>query len=185
MSTEEPIKGRLLIAEPFLKDPNFMRTVILLCEVAPKGSFGFVLNKPANASLGELVAGLEHLSMPVFYGGPVQENTLHFLHTHPELISGGLHIIDNVYWGGDFAVATELITSGKISIDGIRFYLGYSGWTANQLQDELKEISWVVSPAKSTLIFHQDIQLLWKDALWALGGDYKLLVNAPIDPQLN
>ena len=82
MFTLKPAKGRLLIAEPFLKDPNFIRSVILLCEVQKAGCFGFVINKLADSTLGDLVTGLEHLSVPVYYGGPVQDTTIHFLHTY-------------------------------------------------------------------------------------------------------
>lgn len=185
MITIKPAKGRLLIAEPFLKDPNFIRSVILLCEFQKAGCLGFVLNKLADSTLGDLVSGLEHLSVPVYYGGPVDITTIHFLHIYPELIQGGFPITENIYWGGDFETATSLITSGKISTEGIRFYLGYSGWEENQLQDELKEGSWVVSKSKSEIIFLPETDLMWKEALLAMGGDYGLLINAPIDPQLN
>jgi putative transcriptional regulator len=185
MFTIKPAKGRLLIAEPFLKDPNFIRSVILLCEVQKAGCFGFVINKLADSTLGDLVTGLEHLSVPVYYGGPVQDTTIHFLHTYPEFIKGGFPITENVYWGGDFEIATALITSGEISTEGIRFYLGYSGWEENQLQDELKEGSWVVSKSNKDIIFLPEVEKMWKEAMMGMGGDYKLLVNAPIDPQLN
>jgi putative transcriptional regulator len=72
--------GALLIADPFLKDPNFMRTVVFLCEHQDEGSFGFVLNRPMEVTVGELVPALEGNALPVFHGGPVQMDSIHFLH---------------------------------------------------------------------------------------------------------
>ncbi|HEX3023718.1 MAG TPA: YqgE/AlgH family protein, partial [Chitinophagaceae bacterium] len=91
--------GVLLISDPFLKDPNFLRTVVVLCDHQYEGSFGFVLNKLYEQKIGELVPDLEGIDFPVYYGGPVQTNTLHFLHQRPELIDGGVLVTDNVYWG--------------------------------------------------------------------------------------
>src|ERR1022692_3446297 len=97
-----PAKGILLIANPFLKDPNFSRTVIFLCDHTEEGSFGFVLNKKFPKTLGELVPDINANSFPVFMGGPVQKDTLHFLHQYPELISGGEKVMEKVYWGGNY-----------------------------------------------------------------------------------
>src|SRR3954469_14533373 len=138
-----PGPGILLIADPFLKDPNFMRTVIFLCEHQNEGSFGFVLNRPYEYTLDELVSGAEGMKLPVFSGGPVQMDTIHFLHQYPDLIPGGFEVINGVYWGGDFETAIELIKDGKIDTDHIRFYVGYSGWGEGQLNDELQEKTWL------------------------------------------
>ena len=87
---DSPAPGILLIADPFLKDPNFMRTVVFLCEHQDEGSFGFVLNKNYEYTLDELVSGLEDLrKIPVYLGGPVQMDTIHFLHQYPDKIGGG------------------------------------------------------------------------------------------------
>jgi putative transcriptional regulator len=183
---ESPAPGILLIADPFLKDPNFMRTVVFLCEHQDEGSFGFVLNKNYEYTLDELVSGLDDLKkIPVYLGGPVQMDTIHFLHQYPEKISGGYEIIDGVFWGGNFETAIELIRSGEIDIGKIRFYIGYSGWGSGQLADELKEKSWLTVPANRRLVFHKKPSEIWKDALRDLGGEYEMMVNFPIDPQLN
>jgi putative transcriptional regulator len=183
---ESPAPGILLIADPFLKDPNFMRTVVFLCEHQDEGSFGFVLNKNYEYTLDELVSGLEDLSkIPVYLGGPVQMDTIHFLHQYPDKISGGYEIIDGVFWGGNFETAIELIRSGEIDTTKIRFYIGYSGWGSGQLDDELKEKSWLTVPASRKLVFHKQPDEIWKEALRHLGGEYEMMVNFPIDPQLN
>jgi len=181
-----PTKGTLLIAEPFLKDPNFSRTVILLCEHKEEGSFGFVLNRFSENNLAELMPeqafGLE---LPVFCGGPVQQETLHFLHQHPEKIPGGLAIGDGVYWGGDFGVAVQQLRSGSINEKEIRFFIGYSGWSGGQLENELQENSWITVKAKRNLIFDHHPNEIWKQSLLYLGGKYEIMINFPIDPALN
>lgn len=182
---ESPAPGILLIADPFLKDPNFMRTVVFLCEHQDEGSFGFVLNKNYDYSLNELVSGLDDLKLPVYLGGPVQMDTIHFLHQYPEKIMGGYKIIDGVYWGGNFETAIELIRSGEVDPARIRFYIGYSGWGSGQLADELKEKSWLTVQANRKIIFHKDPEEIWKEALRHLGGEYEIMINFPIDPQLN
>lgn len=182
---EKPAAGILLIADPFLKDPNFMRSVVFLCEHQEEGSFGFVLNKNYDYSLSELVNGLDDLQIPVYYGGPVQMDTIHFLHQYPDKISGGYEIVDGVFWGGDFEKAISLIRDGVINTNKIRFYIGYSGWSGGQLADELKEKSWLSVKANRSLIFHKKPEEIWKDALRHLGGDYEMMVNFPTDPQLN
>jgi putative transcriptional regulator len=183
MNLLEP--GVLLIADPFLKDPNFMRTVVFLCEHQEEGSFGFVLNRSYEYALNELVSGLDDLKIPVFYGGPVQIDTIHFLHQYPELIPGGYEIRDGIFWGGDFETAINLIRSKQIDPNRIRFYIGYSGWGSGQLNDELKEKSWLTVPANRKIIFHKQTDEIWKDSLRLLGGEYEMMINFPIDPQLN
>lgn len=180
-----PGPGTLLIAEPFLKDPNFMRTVVFLCDHQEEGSFGFVINRNFGHTLDELMNDLEEFKIPVFYGGPVQMDTIHFLHQYPALIPGSYEVQDGIYWGGDFETAIALIRDGSIDMNKIRFYIGYSGWGNGQLNDELKEKSWLIAPATRKLVFHQHIEQIWKDSLRHLGGDYEMLANFPTDPQLN
>ncbi|MGN6418932.1 MAG: YqgE/AlgH family protein [Pseudobacter sp.] len=180
-----PGPGTLLIAEPFLKDPNFMRTVVFLCDHQEEGSFGFVINKTFNHTLDELMNDLEELKLPVFYGGPVQMDTIHFLHQYPDLIPGSFQVMDGIYWGGDFETAISLIKEGSLDLTRIRFYIGYSGWGNGQLADELKEKSWLTAQATRKLVFHKNIDEIWKDSLKELGGDYEMMANFPIDPQLN
>jgi putative transcriptional regulator len=182
---QTPAPGILLIADPFLKDPNFMRTVVFLCEHQNEGSFGFVLNKQHDQYLDELMPDLEGVHLPVYYGGPVQKDTIHFLHTVPDLIPGGYEIIDGVYWGGDFETASNLLKNEVFDSTKIRFFLGYSGWSEAQLNNEVKEKSWLTVEATRKLVFHKKHDEIWKASLRHLGGDYEMMVNYPIDPQLN
>ncbi len=177
--------GKILIADPFLKDPNFMRSVVIVCEHQDTGSFGFVLNKSYEQVLGDLIVDLEGSTFPVYYGGPVQLDTIHFLHQCPHLISGGFEISEGIFWGGEFDEVAELIKEGRITEGDIRFFIGYSGWGEGQLEEEMKQKSWITSKATPILIFPSDANNVWKDALKQLGGEYELMTNYPIDPQLN
>lgn len=177
--------GILLIAEPFLKDPNFMRTVILLCEHDENGSVGFVLNKNLKHTLDELLPEMEGTQIPVFVGGPVESDRLHFIHSCPNEIPGGLKIAEHIYWGGDFEIAKSLLLNRQIDVLNIRFFVGYSGWASNQLNEELKGKSWITAQANSKLVFHKKTDDVWKDSLKQLGEAYSMMVNFPTDPQLN
>jgi putative transcriptional regulator len=181
----DPGPGVLLIADPFLKDPNFLRTVVLLCEHNEEGSFGFVLNRQYENTLDELIPELEDHKIPVYYGGPVQQDTIHFVHQYPEDIPGGVEIMTGIWWGGDFESVVDMLKKGTIEHDKIRFYIGYSGWSEGQLEEEMKEKTWLTVQANRALIFLADYAEVWKLSIKELGGEYEAIVNYPIDPQLN
>lgn len=181
----EPAAGILLIADPFLKDPNFLRTVVLLCEHKEQGSFGFVLNKQIEQTLDELITDLEGFNLPVYYGGPVQMNTIHFLHQYPDLIPESVKVSKDIYWGGNFETVTALIKNNSIDRTKIKFFIGYSGWGDGQLTGELEEKSWLTVSANHKLVFNTGHHEIWKGSLQALGGEYEMMINFPIDPQLN
>jgi putative transcriptional regulator len=181
----EPSAGILLISDPFLKDPNFMRTVVFLCEHQNHGSFGFVLNRKYENTLDELIPDLEGFKFPLYYGGPVQMDTIHFLHEYKTEIPGGQEVMPGIYWGGDFEKVVEMIKTNEMDPEKIRFYIGYSGWSEGQLNDELTEKSWLTVKANPDLVFHTDHKEVWKESLKQLGGKYEMMINFPIDPQLN
>jgi len=181
-----PANGILLIAEPFLKDPNFIRTVTLICKFdAVEGAFGFVINKPGHQQLGELLPEMTDFDLPIFIGGPVQMDTLHFLHQSPEHFPEAPEITSGVYWGGDFELLKSLIKSGEIKTAGVRFFLGYSGWDAGQLEEEIEEKSWLTVASNPSIVFNTAADDIWKLSLKLLGGKYEMMINFPTDPQLN
>jgi putative transcriptional regulator len=181
----EPTNGAILISDPFLRDPNFIRTVVFLCEHSTTGSIGFVLNRPYEQTLDEFVPELEGFMVPVYYGGPVQPDTLHILHCIPERIPGGQEVLNGVYWGGDFQMIIGMIKQGNLEPDKIRFFLGYSGWSDGQLEDEIKEKSWLTTMGNQYLVFHPDAGEVWRDAIHELDDKYHPIAHYPIDPQLN
>lgn len=162
-----------------------MRTVVFLCEHREEGSFGFVLNKTHDQELGDLIKDAEGIRFPVYEGGPVQKDTLHFLHQCPDRIPGGIEVTDGIFWGGDFENVLALLKEKKLGKKDIRFFLGYSGWSEGQLDGELKEKSWITRGASKPLVFNLDTKETWKAALDELGGEYSQMINYPIDPQLN
>ncbi|WP_247651880.1 YqgE/AlgH family protein [Chitinophaga eiseniae] len=177
--------GILLIADPFLKDPNFARTVVLLCEHEEKGSFGFVINKLFNQSLDDLVPEVLINNIPVYYGGPVQMDTIHFIHRQPDLIAGGLEILPGIYWGGRFDEVVTALNKGLLEPKQIKFFIGYSGWTEGQLEEEVKEKSWILSQPDAALVFESREQQIWQQSLKNLGSAFAMMANYPIDPSLN
>lgn len=180
----EPAAGKLLIAEPFLRDGNFSRTVIFLCEHADDGSVGFVLNQDTDLKLGDILVELSSSNEPIFQGGPVQNDTLHMLHQMPELLDGK-QIIDNIYWGGSFDALQETIMMHKYEPNTLKLFLGYAGWAAGQLNAEMAEGSWLVVDATPEIVFNTAPDEIWRKAISLLGDDYRYLAQMPIDPQLN
>lgn len=179
-------KGINLIAEPFLADPSFARTVVLLCAFEEaEGCFGFVINRATDKTLKDLKIGLTDFAWPIFEGGPVQKDTLHYLHQYPEFFPDAVEVTEGLFWGGDFDLLIELIIEGKIERHKIKFFLGYSGWDAEQLEEELKQHSWIISPGTCKLSLQVKANDIWKQSLIDLGGKYKAFANFPTDPQLN
>ena len=132
-------KGILLLSDPFLKDPNFIRTAVLICDHNEEGDIGFILNKKTDQILGDVVEIADGLTLPVFEGGPVEQQTLHFIHRRPDIITEGIEISTGIYWGGDFDVAIAALHNKEITDSQIRFFIGYSGWSSGQLQEEVEE----------------------------------------------
>lgn len=182
----KPNKGTLLIAEPSLTgDVSFNRSVVLLAEHNDEGSVGFILNKPLDYDISDLIAEIE-VPFQVFNGGPVEQDNLYFIHKVPHLITNSVEISDGIYWGGDFERTIELINQRAITQKDIRFFLGYSGWASLQLDQELSSRSWiVVANQYESDIIEKSTQAFWKEKMMELGGDYLLWSNAPENPSLN
>lgn len=178
-------KGCLLIAKPFLGDPNFERGVILLCEYNSQGSFGFVLNQVTELFLGDVLDETIYQDIPLHVGGPVEKNTLHFIHRRPDLINGGEEIMNGVFWGGDFEQVKTLLNINTLNSDDVRFFIGYSGWSGGQLDGELSQDSWIVSQTTSDFLFTTPPGSFWREVLRNMGGEYRSIANYPIDPRLN
>ncbi|NJM26873.1 MAG: YqgE/AlgH family protein [Bacteroidia bacterium] len=178
-------KGRLLISEPFSADPNFVRSVVLLCDHNESGSFGFVLNKPSLVRVNEVLDRIHNLSEIVYVGGPVQQDTLHFIHTL-ETIDNPVAVCQGIYWGGTLDSLTLMDTTAKISDNEIRFFLGYCGWGPGQLEAELEDDAWIVCDfVTERFLFQTDPQDMWKVALDNMGGRFSVYANYPTDPRLN
>ena len=185
-SVIKPQSGSVLISEPFLGDPNFERAVILLCNHDEnEGTFGLVLNRLSNLKLSDVVDIYnDTFDVTLGVGGPVQYNTLHYIHKLPNLPQA-VKLSDDLYWGGDFEMLRTMIGAGIISTSDIKFFLGYSGWTAGQLQEEIDKNVWIVNNDAANKLFNLEVDTLWRSILRDMGGKYKVLSNYPVDPRLN
>ncbi|HBC03596.1 MAG TPA: YqgE/AlgH family protein [Aequorivita sp.] len=186
MTTLKPAKGLLLVAEPsIIGDVSFNRSVVLLAEYNESGSVGFILNKPLQYKLRDFVPEINS-KLPVFNGGPVEQDNLYFIHCIPEIIPDSIEISNGIYWGGDFSAIIDLLKDDKLNKNQIRFFLGYSGWESEQLEQELEVNSWVVVPNNynNSIIGKTNINF-WKEKMIEFGGDYILWSNAPENPSFN
>lgn len=180
-----PAKGKVLISEPFLQDNYFKRSIVLLTEYSSEGAVGFVLNKPIDLNANDVIKDFPKTDALISLGGPVNTNTLHYLHTLGDIVPKSVKVLENIYWGGDFEVIKKLIESGNISREQVRFFLGYSGWHANQLDDELAENAWVVSELEPQEIMAPISKHFWKTTLKKMGKKYEMWANFPENPQMN
>lgn len=174
------LTGQLLVAEPALLDPNFRRTVVLVCDHDEDGAFGLVLNRPTEHKLSDALEESFSFETELWQGGPVQLDTLHFLHTHGAAIDGATEVLDGVFWGGSF----ESLVAQAGTEPPARFFAGYAGWSAGQLDEELEAGGWLVHPATARTVLDPDATL-WRRILRSLGGEYALLANFPDNPRMN
>ncbi|MEL6813139.1 MAG: YqgE/AlgH family protein [Bacteroidota bacterium] len=186
MISLKPTKGVLLVAEPsIIGDVSFNRSVVLLAEHNENGSVGFILNKPLEYCLKDFLPEVNS-SLRVYNGGPVEQDNLYFIHKVPELIPNSIEISSGIYWGGDFNTILDMLQNNTLKEDQIQFFLGYSGWSSEQLDDELEESSWVVTEndAENSII-GRCCEGFWKKKMIEFGGDYLIWSNAPENPNFN
>ena len=179
--------GSILLSEPFMWDENFKRTIILVCRHhSVEGTSGLILNKPVQLELEDLLESFpKGFAGKLYLGGPVGTDLIQILHTVGDKLTGSQKLCDGVYWGGDFNQLKKLIRQGEITNRHIRFYIGYSGWDAKQLQDELKDNSWIISSARHGYIFDDEPDSLWRKIMNDLGGLYQTMASYPENPNLN
>lgn len=180
-----PNKGNILLAHPFLTDPNFHRSMILITEHNSQSTTGFILNKTLKVKIHQAITDFPEFESDLFFGGPVEMGILHYLHCRGDRIENAFEVMDGVYWGGDYESVKSSIQNKEITPDEIIFLLGYSGWSYMQLDAEIKQNSWIVTSSNKDEIFLLDKKQLWKNILLDMGGKYSLLAHAPDNPELN
>lgn len=122
---------------------------------------------------------------PLAFGGPVQQETLHFLHRYAEAVPESVKVLPGVRWGGTYDNVEALVQSEGPSPESIRFFLGYTGWSPGQLQKEVNQEGWIVTEARAKWVFETTAESLWSTVMRALGGEYALLSTFPDDPRMN
>ncbi len=181
----KPRKGRVLLSEPLMGDYYFGRSVVLLAEHNEEGSFGLIVNKTVDTKFNEILPDFPEFDSQLFLGGPVETNRLFILHTLGDKISDSIEIIKGLYWGGNLDDIKEMISLNLVNSKNIRFFIGYSGWSAGQLENELKRNSWVITRATSEKIFTKSPENLWDDLVKKLVDDYRYWKKLPKNPMYN
>ncbi|MBT8191054.1 MAG: YqgE/AlgH family protein [Bacteroidia bacterium] len=187
MSKKNLSSGKILIAEPFMMDPNFKRSVICLCEHSnAEGSLGFILNKPINIKLNDLIKDIPtEEEFKVYYGGPVATNTIHYLHNVGDILEESVPIKPGLFWGGDYEKLKFFIETGLVKPNNIRFYIGYSGWSPGQLEDEMQYGSWVPGELFPNYVFKTKSSRLWTQSMENKGNTYAVIAQMPKGISLN
>ncbi len=183
-STTPLTNGSFLIAEPYLGDTNFERSVVIVCEHNSEGTFGLVLNQTTALTLSDVIEDV-YADYPLFVGGPVGQNTLHYLHRRPDLIDGSIRLGEGLYWSGNFEQVKQAVNIGTMPEKDIRFFVGYSGWGEGQLDDELDEKAWIVTRSNARFLFDTPVDEFWRGILKSMGGEFKAIAHYPLDPRLN
>jgi putative transcriptional regulator len=180
--------GDFLIATPAMRDANFHRTVILICDHDQQGTFGLVLNRstgiPIEKVFEQLDPGIAE-TCSFFFGGPVdQERVFAVRRGVPDEVPGD-EVGNGMFLPKDLAESVEQICSGDELLKQYRFFVGYSGWGAGQLEQELQDQSWITVSGIEDLIFDTEPDQLWSQALRSLGGEHTLWSMMPADPEWN
>lgn len=179
-----PKQGLVLISEPFSPDGIFSRSVILLVEHNEEGSVGFILNKPVTKKLAQLSKEFGNFDMKVSLGGPVGNKNIYYIHTYGNKIPGSIKIKDNLYWGGDFDILQTLVESGSLDESKIRFFVGYSGWSPDQLNSEITKDFWLVTDIDVDTVMQYDREI-WNKVVAKLDKRYSIWQHFPENPNLN
>ena len=184
----EPAKGRFLIALPTLRDSNFVRTVVLLCEHNDEGSIGLIVNRPTQVKLAAGIPGPLAEAWEgdlLFQGGPVAPSNVFALHNVPRLMAESREVVPGVWFTpGSDGIADRLRQPPQPG-ESLRLYAGYAGWGPGQLESEMQQTAWIVGPASVDLVYSSDPKNIWPRALQAIGGAAAFLSTAPEDPRLN
>lgn len=172
--------GDMLVAQPFMADGNFKRSAIIITEHADEnGTVGFVINKQIDMQINDLIADFPEFDAPVFFGGPVATDTIHYLHNVGEILDDSTEVVPGVYWGGSFDKLKFLIKAELVEPQNIRFFVGYSGWSAHQLSDEMKTGSWIKAEMFANYLFKSSYKSLWSDVLANKSPVYGVIGQMP------
>ena len=178
-------KGKFLISEPFLPGPFFDRSIVYIVEHGKEGTIGYIINKPTTLYPDEIIKGLYNFSGELFIGGPKGATTINFVHNLGSLVPQSRAISSKISWSGDFNVIMELINLGMANAESVKFFLGYSVWEKGQLEDEIRERSWIVADLPEEALWNNTPLLSWNESMKGLGGIYKTWAKFPRNPSWN
>jgi putative transcriptional regulator len=179
-----PITGKILLAEPGIQDFYFKQSVILLGEKGDEGAFGLILKKRTNIRFADVINDHQGLNPYIYLGGPVRSQNLFFIHRLPDF-PNSTQISNGVYWGGDSELMYQRLQDNQIKENEVRFFLGYSGWTPNQLETEIDEKSWRITDLSANKLFNPLQSHLWEEEMVRINPFYKVWMNMPADIKHN
>lgn len=185
MSQAESLAPTLLLAMPQLRDPNFARSVVLLCEHGPKGALGFVVNKPTERRAIEAVALEPPLhtdsGLVLWTGGPVEPERGFLLLGEDPQVEDSERVADGFHLTASLAVLRRLLESepAAAAASRCRLLLGYAGWAPGQLDGELAASAWLTAPPDPDLVFDTAPEQMWERAIRGLGVDPMALQLGP------
>ena len=178
--------GKILISNfTLLNDNQFNKSVVLLVKDDSEATIGFILNRKTNYLISDLNESCKGLDFPVYEGGPVALDSLHFIHKQNDLIPDSIKVNDDLYWGINFKKAIDLLKTNKIKKGEVKFFIGYSGWSKKQLVDEINENSWLISSNFLCKEILNTSDTFWKNKMNEFGEYYKIWSNSPNNPNLN
>jgi putative transcriptional regulator len=181
------VPGIFLVASPRLGDPNFVRSVILLCDHNTAGSWGLVVNRRLSLTFGDLLDSLPFpagAAGPVHWGGPCDSSRLQVLHRLRRDFSESLSICRNVDLGLEIERLKSILVDPLHSGEALHGYVGYAGWGPGQLADELQDRSWILCTAHAGIVFDTPPESRER-VLHSLGDDWARLSHFPPDRQWN
>ena len=182
----EQIKhGIVLLADPFMLDNNFKRSTILVVEHNDVGSLGFIMNRRVSMRVDELVQEFPEFDAPVYFGGPVGTDTVHYLHRKGDLLEDSDEVTQGIFWGGNYEKLKFLISQKLITPLDIRFFVGYSGWSEHQLQEELDGGSWVTAGMDPNYLFNTDPDTLWSKVMNNKGNTFSVIASMSDEIRVN
>ena len=177
------LTGHLLLSNATLFDPNFRRTVVLIGHHDDEGAVGVVLNRPLDVTVDEAVPPLAALVQPgdlVYQGGPVQPEAAVVVADFEDPAKAGVVALGSIGFLPEEADPDDLGT-----IRRVRVFAGYSGWGPGQLEEELDEDAWLVTPALPEDVFDDEPEGLWERVVARLGPAYAMMRTMPFDPSAN
>jgi len=152
----QDLKGKILISSPTMDDEKFKDTMIFIVEHNNDGAIGFVINQLFDKTLNNLVEFSNSRPFPLYYGGPVDNEHIFFIHCNTAIIQEGTFVIDNIFYSGNFKQVIEGINQKTLSTMDIKLLIGYCGWNTLELEQEIEEGSWIVIPSTIEMVFAQN-----------------------------
>lgn len=188
LNTMEPRNGLLLVSEPSLDEPHFNHSIVMLIDYGRnEDSLGIVINRSTPFTLDKAIDGVNpNIHIPIFAGGPVGLDRLIYLHTLGPAFHDTKEISPGLFLGGDLNEVLDYVNSGYETEGIIRFFIGYSGWSAGQLDGEINNGSWAVAnPIQPRQLLSLSDNSLWHEVVRSMGNEFKDWRYSPQYPNLN